>query len=588
MVRRRLWWVCWVESQGGQLAFGQVAQASPIILDLDGTGINTVGFDSEVYFDHDGNGFAQLTGWVGANDGLLVWDRNGNGVIDNGTELFGDNTVLTNGLTAVNGFAALAEHDSNGDGVIDANDAIWSELRVWRDVSQDGVTREGELVTLDELGITSINLSYTTSSYVDEHGNAHKQVGSFTWADGTEGIATDVWFATDNARTRAIDLVEVSGEVAALPELEAFGNVHSLHQAMARDESGRLQELVEQFMAETSASVRSQLMTDILYEWVSASDLDPTSRGIYIDARTVAVLETFLGESFLQGGSPNPRQQAAALLEQAFDELAKAMYSDLMLQTHFKPYIDSIEIVFGDDGIELDFAPIHAMFSEFREQDRLKALDELIEFNQLAGKDLASLGWTGTNMLLGWLQEDYVTGDLPEGFESGFVIHGSGTLRGTADDNILIGDDSNNYLYGQGGNNLLIAGGGNNYLYGGTGDNIFVMGSGTDRLYSQTATSNDIYRFGRGDGQNTIYDYGGSDVIELGEGITEEHVTLRRNGASLVLTLDTGETVTVNGMFNSSTGALNENRAVELIRFADGTEWDIGRMRRRRSGSAEG
>jgi Ca2+-binding RTX toxin-like protein len=563
-------------------------QASPIILDLDGTGINTVGFDSEVYFDHDGNGFAQLTGWVGANDGLLVWDRDGNGVIDNGGELFGDNTVLTNGLTAVNGFAALAEHDSNGDGIIDTNDAIWAELRVWRDVSQDGVTREGELVTLDELGITSINLAYTTSTYVDEHGNAHKQVGSFTWADGTEGIATDVWFATDNARTRAIDLIEVSGEIAALPDLQAFGNVHSLHQAMARDESGSLQELVEQFMAETDRRVRSQLMTDILYEWVGVSDLDPTSRGVYIDARTVAVLEAFLGEPFLQGGSPNPRTQAAALLEQAFDELARAMYSDLMLQTHFKPYIDSIEIVFGEDGIELDFSPIHAMFAGNSEQDRLKALDELIEFNQLAGKNLASLGWTGTNMLLGWLQEDYGTGDLPEGFESEFVIHGSGTLRGTADDNILIGDESNNTLYGAGGNNLLIAGGGNNYLYGGTGDNIFVMGSGTDRLYSQTTTSNDVYRFGRGDGSNTIYDYGGSDVIEFGEGISEEHVTVRRSGSSLVLTLDTGESVTVAGMFNHSTGALNENRAVELIRFADGTEWDIERMREEALKLAEG
>jgi Ca2+-binding RTX toxin-like protein len=554
-------------------------QASPIILDLDGTGINTVGFDSDVYFDHDGNGFAQLTGWVGANDGLLVWDRDGNGVIDNGGELFGDNTVLTNGLTAVNGFAALAEHDSNGDGIIDANDAIWAELRVWRDVSQDGVTREGELVTLDELGITSINLAYTTSTYVDEHGNAHKQVGSFTWADGTEGIATDVWFATDNARTRAIDLIEVSEQIAALPDLEAFGNMHSLHQAMARDESGRLQELVEQFMAETDRSVRSQLMTDILYEWVGVSDLDPTSRGVYIDARTVAVLETFLGEPFLQAGSPNPRQQAAALLEQAFGELAKAMYSDLMLQTHLKPYIESIEIVFAEDGIELDFSPIHGMFADYREQDRLKALDELIEFNQIAGKNLASLGWAGTNMLLGWLQEDYGTGDLPEGFESEFVIHGSGTLRGTADDNILIGDESHNTLYGTGGSNLLIAGGGNNYLYGGTGDNIFVMGSGTDRLYSQTTSSNDVYRFGRGDGTNTIYDYGGSDVIDLGEGISEEHVTVRRSGSSLVLTLDTGDSVTVAGMFNSSTGALNENRAVELIRFADGTEWDIDRMR---------
>ncbi|MBK1674305.1 hypothetical protein CKO35_13535 [Ectothiorhodospira shaposhnikovii] len=215
--------------------FGQAGtQASPIILDLDGSGINTVGFDSDIYFDHNGNGFAQLTGWVGTNDGLLVLDRNGNGIIDNGAELFGNNTVLTNGMTAVNGFAALAEHDSNGDGVVDADDTIWAELRVWRDLSQDGVTREGELITLDELGIVSINLDYANSSYVDEHGNAHKQVGSFTWSNGAEGIATDVWFASDNARTRTIDLIDIPENIAALPDLQAFGNVHSLHQAMRR------------------------------------------------------------------------------------------------------------------------------------------------------------------------------------------------------------------------------------------------------------------------------------------------------------------------------------------------------------------
>ncbi|AKJ94662.1 hypothetical protein TVD_04425 [Thioalkalivibrio versutus] len=480
------------------------AQASPIILDLDGTGINTVGFDSEVYFDHDDNGFAQLTGWVGANDGLLVLDRNHNGTIDNGSELFGDNTVLTNGLTAVNGFAALAEHDTNGDGVIDANDAIWSELRVWRDVSQDGITREGELVTLDELGITSINLAYTTSAYVDEHGNAHKQVGSFTWENGTEGIATDVWFATDNAFTQAVDLVEVPADIATLPELQAFGNVHSLHQAMAREDGDNLKRLVEQFMVAPDRALRSDLMTAIMFEWVGVSDLDPTSRGSNIDARQLVVLETFLGQSFRQHGSPNPRNQAGKLLQQAYGELERAMYGALMMQTHFKSYVESIEIIAGEDGIELDFAALETSFANQRTENRLNALDTLIEFNQLAGKNLGPLGWSGTTLLLGWIQEDYGTGELPEGLESEFVIQGSGTLRGTDDDNILIGDESNNYLYGQGGDNLLIANAGNNYLYGGSGDNTFVMGSGTDRLYSNTTPSNDTYRFGRGDGSNTI------------------------------------------------------------------------------------
>ena len=79
---------------------------SPLILDLDGDGVvNTTGLKMGTHFDFEGNGFAELTGWVGQGDGLLVWDRNGNGVIDNGTELFGDNTLLANGMRAASSFA---------------------------------------------------------------------------------------------------------------------------------------------------------------------------------------------------------------------------------------------------------------------------------------------------------------------------------------------------------------------------------------------------------------------------------------------------------------------------------------------------
>ena len=87
----------------------------PIILDLDGDGLETVGLASNVYFDHDGDGVLTKTGWVGKDDALLVWDRNANGRIDTGAELFGDFTPLPNGTLAPNGFAALAALDSNGD-----------------------------------------------------------------------------------------------------------------------------------------------------------------------------------------------------------------------------------------------------------------------------------------------------------------------------------------------------------------------------------------------------------------------------------------------------------------------------------------
>jgi hypothetical protein len=106
---------------------------SPLILDLDGDGVETLGQDFYIHFDHDKNGFAERTGWVGADDGLLVLDRNGNGQIDNGGELFGNNSGT--GPGPANGFVALAEFDQDGNGSITASDTAFASLRVWKDVT---------------------------------------------------------------------------------------------------------------------------------------------------------------------------------------------------------------------------------------------------------------------------------------------------------------------------------------------------------------------------------------------------------------------------------------------------------------------
>lgn len=134
----------------------------PIILDLDGDGLETVGLSgSTAYFDFDGDGVLSKSGWVGRDDALLVRDKNSNGTIDSGAELFGDFTVLPNGTLAPNGFAALASLDANGDGVIDANDSAFAELNLWRDTSQDGHSGQGELLSLADAGIVSLNLANT-------------------------------------------------------------------------------------------------------------------------------------------------------------------------------------------------------------------------------------------------------------------------------------------------------------------------------------------------------------------------------------------------------------------------------------------
>jgi len=186
------------------------ANSSPIILDLDGDGVETTSLSAKTHFDHAADGFAEQTGWVGKDDGFLVRDLNGNGLIDSGRELFGSETLLANGKKAANGFEALKELDSNSDGVIDANDAAFAELRIWKDANGNGKTDEGELLTLAEAGVQSINLAYTQANQTDAQGNAHKQIGSYTTTDGQIRAATDVWFATDPTYSVATERGAVS------------------------------------------------------------------------------------------------------------------------------------------------------------------------------------------------------------------------------------------------------------------------------------------------------------------------------------------------------------------------------------------
>lgn len=103
----------------------------PLVLDLDGDGVELVPVDqSQAHFDFDFDGFREKTGWVAADDGTLIADRNQNGVVDGVEELFGSPTQ--------DGFSALALEDANGDGRIDMADPIFATLRVWRDLNGDG------------------------------------------------------------------------------------------------------------------------------------------------------------------------------------------------------------------------------------------------------------------------------------------------------------------------------------------------------------------------------------------------------------------------------------------------------------------
>ncbi len=208
---------------------------SPIVLDIDGGGVETISVANGAWFDHAADGFAERTGWAGSDDGLLVRDLDDNGRIDSGRELFGSETLLPNGTKAANGFEALNALDANTDGVIDAQDVAFAELRIWKDTNANGRTDAGELLILAEAGVSSINVAYANSSHTDARGNAHRQVGNYTTTSGETRAATDIWVQTNTTQSLPTDWATVPEDIAAFPDAQGYGLVRDLHQAMAMD-----------------------------------------------------------------------------------------------------------------------------------------------------------------------------------------------------------------------------------------------------------------------------------------------------------------------------------------------------------------
>ena len=247
-------------------------RVDPLALDLDGDGIETVaqgGWDG-VLFDQNNDGVKTGTGWLSGDDGFLTLDRNGNGRIDNGTELFGDNTQLSNGETAADGFAALADLDTNQDGTIDANDAEFNDLRVWQDLNQDGISQAEELRTLAELGITGLSTSGTAANQ-SQNGNVITQTGTFTRSDGTSGVSGNLNLASSTFFTEFDNTVPLSETDLARPDLHGSGAVRNLRQAAAS--SAELADLLDHYASLTTRGEQQALLAELIDGWAGTSSM---------------------------------------------------------------------------------------------------------------------------------------------------------------------------------------------------------------------------------------------------------------------------------------------------------------------------
>lgn len=180
--------------------------SDPIVLDLGNPGISFTGAEDGVAFDMDGDGTREQTAWTNGEDGLLVMDLDGSGAIENGNEVV---SPFFNGGGFADSVQALASLDDNGDGMIDLHDAAFDKLRVWIDADRDGVSQEGELRSLADLGIESIDVNADSVSYLLD--------GQKVFAEGS--------YRTTSGDTRAYVGVEFeTGAVAVQTELAQIEN----------------------------------------------------------------------------------------------------------------------------------------------------------------------------------------------------------------------------------------------------------------------------------------------------------------------------------------------------------------------------
>ena len=182
----------WKSSSRFELLQSGACRGSPLVLDLDGDGIQLSSLERGTSFDLLGTGPVQ-SAWPSGGDAFLALDWNKNGAIDGAAELFGN---VTHGSSFEDGFSALSELDANGDGRIDARDPAFAELLVWKDQNRDGKSTGSELVPLRDAGVRALELHATRDdgpSSWDSHGNSTPLVSRFVRDDGQRGMLVDAY-----------------------------------------------------------------------------------------------------------------------------------------------------------------------------------------------------------------------------------------------------------------------------------------------------------------------------------------------------------------------------------------------------------
>ncbi|MEB3183695.1 MAG: calcium-binding protein, partial [Cyanobacteriota bacterium] len=537
---------------------------SPLILDLDGNGVRTLPISrGGLHFDHNGNGFAESSGWVGEGDGLLVRDRNGDGRITNGDELFGNATRLSSGRLAVHGFEALRDLDSNRDGQVDPRDREWGSLRVWIDRNADASSDPGELHDPLSLGVRSLLTGWRDSTHVDAQGNQHRQLGSYRHSDGSLRDLTDVWFQQDPTRSRALSQLPVPAAIAALPDLAGMGTVASLHQVMSARPDGPLTALVEQWCSASSAQRRA-LIEPLLLSWTGASEARlPGSSGDQGPYRRLLALERLMGKPFYIP-APNSLLLPMAMqeMERCFTAVSRDLDLLLSIQVDLPPLLQAMRQETGPDGMP-----------RLEGQLALSLLRERLGANPDGGivwrivRGLQRIGDSGSLCLEALLRAGSGSSDALARLLRAAASGDPQLFTGSSLADSLQGGDSADWLEGQDGADQL---------HGSAGRDVLVGGRGNDTL--RGGSDGDLYLIAAGDGDDRIdesdHTPGAVDEVVF-VGVASTALRVERVGGDLVLVQPDGARLLVSNYFFGAWAR------VERVSFEDGVSWTDTDLRQR-------
>jgi hypothetical protein len=530
----------------------------PLVLDLSGNGLHlTAESLSDTYVDFNGSGFANRTGWVDAEAGILINYT--------GSTAIGPNTIL--GATSGDGFGDLAALDSNSDGQVDASDSAAASLRIWVDQDGDGRIGADEVFTLADAGVSSIGLQATASGQLMNE-NTIAAIGSFVRSDATTGDMFEVSFATDPVLTQTIipDGFEYSAGALKLPGLDGYGHVADLRYDMTLDSSLANEAL--QLVLNSGDMTGSQFdaaFEHLVQSWAGAASLDPSSRGPLIDARHMAVVEAFYGQTFAEVNGAGAVLDAidAANIEQAYGSILDAM------KIRFTAQIKDAAIANGETEAEAASNPLAAFATlgytaasdvvSLNLAQLAASITNAIPSDPVKREAYVDLIARATRALrVDFYAEDSAT--LAAGFDAAVATAGlalGSRLQFAAEitaSSIIDATGQVSTVTGTSSNEVILAGAGNQTLAGGGGADVYI--------YSAAADGNDTIQAGGSQSGLILTDLARNDV------------TFSKSGEDVLIAIaSTGKTITIAGQLNGQGAG-----TLQTIKFSDGTtlsSWDI-------------